>query len=71
MTSVTTILFEKTFRQTSHSFTQIFLYKSKIKDNNVKSIPDKTLSNSPVMFVTLKRFAVLLRKHPIDLPAPV
>ena len=45
MTSVTMVFFEKTFRQTSHSFKHFF-FCGRAKSINVKGIPD----NSQIIF---------------------
>ena len=54
----TIILFEQRFRQTSRSFRQIFFVEGK-KTSMLSEFPTKHASNSPVTFVTIKRFAVL------------
>ena len=59
MTSVTIILFDKTFRKTLPSFKQIFLLKTRKQWCQVK-ITTKHANNSGVKFVTHKRFAVVL-----------
>ena len=53
MTSVTIVLFEKTFREPSPSFTHLFLQKSR-KHKCYEKITTKHASNRPVMFVTHK-----------------
>ena len=62
VTSETIILFEKTFRQTLHSFKQI-LFVEEQKTSMLSKFPIKNASNSNVTFVTLKRFAVLFFLH--------
>ena len=59
VTSVTIILFDKTFRQTSPSFKQISLLKTRKQWCQVK-ITTKHANNSGVKFATHKRFALLL-----------
>ena len=59
MTNVTIFLFETTFRQTSLSFKQIFLVEDQ-KTLTLSEDHDKKASNSPVTFVTPKRFSGLL-----------
>ena len=59
VTSVTIILFEKTFRQTSLSFKLISVFVEDQKTSMLSEFPTKHANNSPVTFVTLKNFAVL------------
>ena len=67
VTSVTIILFENNFRQTSRSFKQI-LFAEEQKTSILSEFPAKHSSNSPVTFVSHKAFcrpllpAVLSRK---------
>ena len=58
MTSVTIIFFEITFRQSSLSFKQILLQRTR-KHWCLMKITTKHASNSPVTFITRERFDVL------------